>query len=154
MGVQADIREEVRKETITKIHGQPTNQDLTLLETELIAILANIPTTLGGGNRNRPSKIPSDDRSTFRQSSQSSDIPSKRSQQCGTKISSESGSRVCAHSNFFCTFCFFCRRWHFEVSEAYTSPNITAIQCSDCLHQMMAAIPLVLKQMTGTNWMI
>ena len=49
MGVGADIREEVRKETVTKIIGQPTNQDLTLLEKELIAILANIPTTLGGG---------------------------------------------------------------------------------------------------------
>jgi len=50
MGVRADIREEVRKETVTKIHGQPTNQDLTSLEKELIAILANIPTTIGGGN--------------------------------------------------------------------------------------------------------
>ena len=50
MGVRANIREEVRKETVTKIHGQPTNNDLTLLERELIAILANIPTTLGGGN--------------------------------------------------------------------------------------------------------
>jgi hypothetical protein len=50
MGVQADIREEVRKETVTKIHGQPTNQDLTIFKKELIAILANIPTTLGGGN--------------------------------------------------------------------------------------------------------
>ena len=50
MGVRADIREEVQKETVTKIHGQPTNQDLTTLEKELIAILANIPTTLGGGN--------------------------------------------------------------------------------------------------------
>jgi hypothetical protein len=50
MGVRADIREEVRKETVTKIHGQLTNQDLTTLEKELIAILANIPTTLGGGN--------------------------------------------------------------------------------------------------------
>ena len=49
MGVRADIREEVRKETIAKIHGQPTNHDLTILEKELIAILANIPTTLGGG---------------------------------------------------------------------------------------------------------
>jgi hypothetical protein len=43
-----DIRDEVRKETVTKIHGQLTNQDLTILEKELIAILANIPTTLGG----------------------------------------------------------------------------------------------------------
>ena len=44
------IWEEVQKETVTKIHGQPTNQDLTILEKELIAILANIPTLLGGGN--------------------------------------------------------------------------------------------------------
>jgi hypothetical protein len=50
MGVQADIWEEVRKEMVTKIYGRPTNQDLTILEKELIAILANIPTTLGGGN--------------------------------------------------------------------------------------------------------
>ena len=50
MGVRAEIRKEVRKETVTKIHGQPTNQDLTILEKELITILANIPTTLGGGN--------------------------------------------------------------------------------------------------------
>ncbi len=49
-GVRVDIREEVRKETVTKIHGQLTNHDLTILEKELIAIPANIPTTLGGGN--------------------------------------------------------------------------------------------------------
>ena len=50
MGVRSDIREEVQKKTVTKIHGQPTNKDLTILEKELIAILANIPTTIGGGN--------------------------------------------------------------------------------------------------------
>jgi hypothetical protein len=35
---------------VTKIHGQPTSHDLTNLEREIISILANIPTTLGGGN--------------------------------------------------------------------------------------------------------
>ena len=50
MGLRADIREELRKETATKIHGQPTDHDLTLLEKELIAIAATIPTTLRGGN--------------------------------------------------------------------------------------------------------
>jgi hypothetical protein len=35
---------------VTKIHGQPTNQDLTLLEKDLIEFLANIPTTLRGGD--------------------------------------------------------------------------------------------------------
>ena len=50
MGLRADIRDEVRKETATKIHGQPTDHDVTLLEKELIAIAATIPSTLGGGN--------------------------------------------------------------------------------------------------------
>jgi hypothetical protein len=35
---------------VTKIHGQSTSHDLTILKKELIAILATIPTTLGGGN--------------------------------------------------------------------------------------------------------
>jgi hypothetical protein len=48
MRIRADIQDKVRKKTVTKIHGQPTNQDLTILEKELIVILANIPTTLGG----------------------------------------------------------------------------------------------------------
>jgi hypothetical protein len=50
MGVQADIREDRRKETDTKIHGQPTDHNVTLLEKEIIAIAATIPTTLRGGN--------------------------------------------------------------------------------------------------------
>jgi len=50
MGIRTEIRDEIRKETVTKIHGQPTSQNLTNLEKEIIAILANIPTTLGGGN--------------------------------------------------------------------------------------------------------
>jgi hypothetical protein len=50
MGIRADIRDELKKESVTKIHGQPTSHDLTILEKELIAILAGIPTALGGGN--------------------------------------------------------------------------------------------------------
>ena len=42
MGLRADIREELRKKTATKIHGQPTDHDVTLLEKELIAIAATI----------------------------------------------------------------------------------------------------------------
>ena len=50
MGIRADIRDELKKESVTKIHGQPKSHDLTILEKELIAILAGIPTALGGGN--------------------------------------------------------------------------------------------------------
>jgi hypothetical protein len=50
MGKRAETRDELRKESATKIHGQPTDQDITMLEKELIAIAASIPTGLGGGN--------------------------------------------------------------------------------------------------------
>jgi len=50
MGKRAETREELRKESVTKINGQPTDQDITMLEKEFIAIAASIPTTLGGGN--------------------------------------------------------------------------------------------------------
>jgi hypothetical protein len=50
MGIQAKIRDELKKETVTKIHGQPMSHDFTILEKEIIAILANIPMALGGGN--------------------------------------------------------------------------------------------------------
>ncbi len=50
MGLRAETHAELRKKSVTKINRQPTDQDLTLLEKEFIAIAANIPTTLGGGN--------------------------------------------------------------------------------------------------------
>ena len=54
MGVRADIREEVQKKMVTKIHGPTDNRqikkDVTILEKEMTLILANIPTTIGGGN--------------------------------------------------------------------------------------------------------
>ena len=50
MGKRAEKWDELRKESVTKIHGQPTDQDITTLERELIAIAASIPTGLGGGN--------------------------------------------------------------------------------------------------------
>jgi hypothetical protein len=50
MGIQTEIQDEIRKETGTKIHGQPTSHDITIPEKEIIATLANLPTSLGGGN--------------------------------------------------------------------------------------------------------
>ena len=50
MGLRSNTREELRKETVTKIFGQPKDADLTILEKELIAIAASIPTTFGGGD--------------------------------------------------------------------------------------------------------
>ena len=50
MGIRTDIRDEICKEMVTKIHGQLTSHDLTNLKKEIISILANILTTLGGGN--------------------------------------------------------------------------------------------------------
>jgi hypothetical protein len=50
MGKQAETRDELRKESVMKFHGQLTDQDITTLEKELIAIAASIPTGLGEGN--------------------------------------------------------------------------------------------------------
>ncbi len=43
-----EIRDELKKEMVTIIHWQSTSQDLTILEKEIIAILANIPTAPDG----------------------------------------------------------------------------------------------------------
>ncbi len=40
----------VAEQAVTKVHGQPTNTDIDLLEEELIAIAATAMTALGGGN--------------------------------------------------------------------------------------------------------
>jgi hypothetical protein len=51
MGLRAEICVEPRKKMVTKIHGQPKDQDITTLEKELIvSIAASIPSALGGGN--------------------------------------------------------------------------------------------------------
>ncbi len=57
MGIQADTRDKLKKETVTKIHGQPASYDLTNLEKELITILAALPTALGGGNHGHAGMI-------------------------------------------------------------------------------------------------
>jgi hypothetical protein len=53
MGTDSDLRAETRekfkKVTVTKIHGQPTHTDITNLEEELVEAIADIPTSLGGG---------------------------------------------------------------------------------------------------------
>ncbi len=50
MGLRADTRDKLQKETATKIHGQPTDHNVTLLKKDLITITATIPTILGGSN--------------------------------------------------------------------------------------------------------
>ena len=43
MGLRAETCKEIKKESATKIHGQLTDQDLTLLEKKIISIAANVP---------------------------------------------------------------------------------------------------------------
>ncbi len=57
MGIQTDTRDELKKETVTKIHGQPVSNNLTNLKKELMAILAALPTALGGGNHGHAKMI-------------------------------------------------------------------------------------------------
>ncbi len=50
MGLRTKTCDKLRKELVAKIHGQPTDQDITTLEKELVSIAASIPSGLGGGN--------------------------------------------------------------------------------------------------------
>ena len=43
-------RKTVAKREVTKVHGQPTNQDLDILEDELLRIVSSIYSELGGGS--------------------------------------------------------------------------------------------------------
>lgn len=47
--LRAETREKVKRESVTKIHGQPSHTDITQLEEELVQIAVVIPTSLGGG---------------------------------------------------------------------------------------------------------
>jgi hypothetical protein len=47
--LQSEVQVTVTEQTVTKVNGQPTSNDLDLLEEELIAIAASIPLVLGGG---------------------------------------------------------------------------------------------------------
>jgi hypothetical protein len=46
---EQDMRKAVAECTVTKIHGQPTNQDINRLDDELTAIASSFPSKLGGG---------------------------------------------------------------------------------------------------------
>ena len=48
--LQAEIRKAVGEKNVTAISGQPSTQDISKLEEEIIGIAATIPTALGGGN--------------------------------------------------------------------------------------------------------
>jgi hypothetical protein len=50
MGLRAKTRDELRKELVTKIHGQPTDHNITTLKKELVSIAASFPSGLEGGN--------------------------------------------------------------------------------------------------------
>jgi hypothetical protein len=44
--LRAETREKVKKEAVTKIHGQPSHTAITKLEEELVEITVVIPTSL------------------------------------------------------------------------------------------------------------
>jgi hypothetical protein len=50
MGLRAKSCDKLRKESVTKIHGQPSDHDINTLEKELVSIAASIPSGLGGEN--------------------------------------------------------------------------------------------------------
>jgi hypothetical protein len=47
--LEQEMRKAIAECTVTKIHGQPTHQDINRLEDELTAIASSFPSKLGGG---------------------------------------------------------------------------------------------------------
>jgi hypothetical protein len=50
MGIKQDIENSLKDHFVTKIDGQPTDEDVTNLIRELSQMLASVPTTNGGGS--------------------------------------------------------------------------------------------------------
>jgi hypothetical protein len=50
MGIKQDIENSLKDHFVTKIDGQPTDEDVTNLIRELSEMLASVPTTNGGGS--------------------------------------------------------------------------------------------------------
>ena len=58
--LQSEVQKTVAEQTVTKVNGPPTSNDLNLLEEELIAIAASIPLVLGGGMNGHAGMLLSD----------------------------------------------------------------------------------------------
>jgi hypothetical protein len=58
---EEETQKDVAKYKVTKVHGQPTNQDLDLLEDELLQIASSYYSELGGGSHRHASFLLSAD---------------------------------------------------------------------------------------------
>eukprot|EP00804_Cyclotella_cryptica_P003440 CCRYP_002085-RA/>CCRYP_002085-RA protein AED:0.42 eAED:0.41 QI:0/0/0/1/0/0/2/0/285 len=57
MGIKQDIETSLKDYSVTKINGQPSDEDVTNLMREITEMLASIPTTNGGGSHGHISMI-------------------------------------------------------------------------------------------------
>ena len=55
---EQETRAAIADFTVTKVLGQPTTQDIDLLEDELTAIASSFPTSLGGGMHGHRGRYP------------------------------------------------------------------------------------------------
>ena len=58
--LQSEVHKTVAEQTVMKVNGPPTSNDLDLLKEELIAIAASIPSVLGGGMNGHAGMLLSD----------------------------------------------------------------------------------------------
>ncbi len=58
--LQSEVQKTVAEQTVTKVNSPPTSNDLNLLEEELIAITASIPSVLEGGFNSHAGMLLSD----------------------------------------------------------------------------------------------
>ena len=65
MGIKQDVKENLKGFHVTKIDGQPMDEDLNQLETEHSKMAASIPTLNGGGSHGHVGMIADDAVSNF-----------------------------------------------------------------------------------------
>jgi len=89
MGIKQDIKESLKKFEITKIDGQPTNEVMNQLTSELGAMLNTVPTTNGGDNHRHIGMIFNDKEYITSSTSATPFTVPKNQGPCPTSVSSD-----------------------------------------------------------------
>ncbi|KAL7475506.1 hypothetical protein ACHAW6_001416, partial [Cyclotella cf. meneghiniana] len=95
MEIKQDIEDNLEKFNITKIDGQPTDDDMNQLTRELGAMLATLPTTNGGGDHGHIGMILNDSEYTPFSTSSNSFIVPKNPGQFPSTIRTNEVDRSC-----------------------------------------------------------
>ena len=92
MGIQQEIEESLSKHHVDRIDGQPTEDTVTKMVQQLSAMVASVPTTLGGGNHGYAGVILS--KAEYRLLSGGTDFTAPTNPTFPTTLSNDSAART------------------------------------------------------------